>query len=187
MKTMQELIDSITRKEYHVDIDGYGFDVYKTVSLSDALTIIYSIVESCFGEDQSYKPEAMDIASKRMLLEYYTNIDIPKDLSDVYTLIYNTDIIPIIMSNINRRQWENIMDSANKLVSYRCDIQRETIKNKLDEVTAHIQAMMDQVNGLFDGVTNDDISAMTNAITNGSFDMDKFATSLVNLSKNDKS
>ena len=98
--------------EIGIDITwcGYNVAIKRFISFTDML---------CFAKsDNRYLPEVRDLFFRCSLVEFYTNIVLPESVEEKNQIVYGTDIIDLILQNIDRGQFRAIMDGIEKRVTY---------------------------------------------------------------------
>src|SRR5574344_2136668 len=100
---------------------GAEFKVKPYYSPADQLTFVKQIVENVFT-DSGYTPAFFDFARCYALIAVYTDIAFPntEDVSDkLCEIIYTTDILKCILSDINLTQYNTLISAAEKQIENR--------------------------------------------------------------------
>lgn len=107
--------------EIGIDITwcGYNVAIKRFISFTDMLSFVDGVVSGCFAKsDNRYLPEVRDLFFRCSLVEFYTNIVLPESVEEKNQIVYGTDIIDLILQNIDRGQFRAIMDGIEKRVTY---------------------------------------------------------------------
>lgn len=72
-------------------------EIKTDISMLDRMSFAKNVCEACFDEvDGSYIPYAKDVSFGVYLVNYFTNVDVGKDMGKALRFIKHTDIIHII-------------------------------------------------------------------------------------------
>ena len=136
------------------------------------------VVKSCFDSDTGeYLPEMRDFATKSALLKYYTNIDLPNEASKQYKLLYGTDLIDCIFKSqiIDTAQFEEMTNAIKAKLKYLSDAGVNQMLVELEGAVEGIDNIVNSFSGVFDGVDNDAVLKIANAVIGEGFDENKLA------------
>ena len=71
---------------------------------------VNTVMAACFDDEHGIAvPEAMDFAIRANTVLRYTNLELPEDLEEQYTILYGTDIYDTIRQNIQTAQLDAII------------------------------------------------------------------------------
>lgn len=71
---------------------------------------VNTVMAACFDDEHGIAvPEAMDFAIRANTVLRYTNLELPEDLEEQYTVLYGTDIYDTIRQNIQTAQLDAII------------------------------------------------------------------------------
>lgn len=144
--------------------------IEKSISLRKACEFVNEVVNSCFNEDDGeYMPEIKDFSIRACTVEKYTNIALPKNVEELYDLLYATDIYGFVCERINRKQLAALIDAANEKIDYRVESGVAMVR----KAVADVHALTSQFANLFGDITPDDVKAITHAIMDGRLDEEK--------------
>ncbi len=151
-------------------IDWHGIELHikRTLGLAEAMSFVDLCAGVCFGEDENgYMPEKLAFGIKTAIVSMYTNVSLPENVEKQYDLIYNSDIIPTVMSHINREQFDEINTAIHAKVKYRANARAEAFNRRIEELTSSLEGMGQQLGDIFSGVSKDDMNAIVGAMSNG--------------------
>lgn len=155
---------------------GVEVTITHTLSLKDMLEFVSGVVKSCFAADNAYTPEIMDFAIKVSILEKYANFTMPRNVEMQYDMVYHTDAVERVLEHINLAQYHEICESICLKVENMAQANINAANQKLTEVCASFDKLQSDIAKMFGGITSDDIKALTEAVTNGTFDEHKLVS-----------
>ena len=156
------------------DWNGIEVTVKKNLSLREMLEFVDGVVKSCFSsETNAYIPEIMEFATKVCILEKYANFTMPSNVESQYALIYCTDAVECVLPHVNTDQLAEIKHAISKKVENIANANIEAVNKQMTEIHAAFDGLQNQLTGMFDGVSTEDIRAMAEALTNGALDEEK--------------
>lgn len=168
---------------------GAELVITPTLSLEEMMAYVQSVVESCFSEDGRYLPEIMEFANSKNMLERYTNLRMPQNISKCYSLIYGTDIVEFVREKINPVQFSDIQHAIEEGIAYRTDSLAEQARIRLDEFAKSVENLEEQTKFLFDGITADDVQRVSDAVGENGIDEEKLVAAYIkqkNAGKDEK-
>ena len=92
-----------------VDWNGAEIHVKRLLDIDDMFDYINSVVESCFTDDGQFAPHLKDYAKKKIMIQTYTNIDLPSDSNKCIELIYGTTLTDAVSSVIYKSQYDQMV------------------------------------------------------------------------------
>lgn len=171
-------LDKIVKETYppvaELDWHGEKLVILRTLPLQSMLRFVDSVVKSCFNsETRDYMPEAKDFAILNKIVESYTNVNTPSNYEHLYKLLYQTDLIPTVMKEVNTRQFNEMMQAIDEKIRYRAESNSERIVSKMNTIAARVNELVEQAEMLFDGISKDDIAKLASALANANIDEEK--------------
>lgn len=159
--------------------NGVSLHIRKYLTLKDMVMFVRDVVSSSFDkETKEYLPEATDFAIKCSVLEYYAGIKTPKNIDDIYKIVYGTDLILYIMQRINRDQYNTILTSITKKVEHIAQSNIQAVIKQVDEASYSIKSLTDNLGEIFKNVDSETMSNLFTFIGDGSIDEYKIAKAL---------
>jgi hypothetical protein len=183
-------LESIAKEHFSETIStewcGTELVIKPVLSLKDMLLFCNDITSSCFLEDGSFIPEAMDFAIRRGVLTYYANFSLPDNLEKCYWLIYRTDAYDVVIEYIHASQLDEIINAANRKLKYFCDSDIQTFRAKITELIDVLGNTQSRAADMFGGMSPEDISALLKAIGSaGVLDEEKIVDAYLNRVERD--
>lgn len=103
-------------------------------------------------------------------MEFYTNIVLPESVEEKNQIVYGTDIIDLILQNIDRGQFRAIMDGIEKRVTYLVNTDMKRIEDDAELIVKQITEQFEMLNDVFAGINGDEMAAFIKAVTKMNFD-----------------
>ena len=158
-KTIKENFENTVTKEWF----GVPITITKTISFEDVISFVSEVADNCFLDDGKYIPEAMHALIDCGVVRYYTNINLPINLSSAYELVMRSGIIDFIMPEINGNQYNDIIIAIRDKIEYICDSNTVEFNRAIDRMTASITQIQEATNNLFGNVSPEDIQKIVSA------------------------
>lgn len=182
VNTFEKVAKEIAKAEGEVTIEWHDVEITitRTLGLEDMLEFVENVVGSCFDEEQGYMPHIKDFAIKSNILSKYANFTLPGNINAQYDLIYGTDAVDVVCSNINSSQLREILHSIDCKIDYLCDSRVTELQDKVMELVSAFNNMYGQFSGMFDNLNSDDIKNIIGAIgADGGISEDKIVKAYI--------
>ena len=101
--------------------DSYDIVVKQLLSVDEFINVVRAVFKDCKIPDTEnmVQLELIDFAIKTNIISAYANVELPEDLSNLYNLIYGTDLYETVCDNVSKAQLKSIIDSVMLCVSVR--------------------------------------------------------------------
>ncbi len=153
---------------------GYTIHIKRFLDFMDMMGFVNGVTAGCFAKsDNSYMPEARDFFFRCHIVEYYTNIELPDNLEEKNQLVYGTNIIEVVLRNVDMGQFQAIIDSIDKKVANLVDINVKQINDEVEFIYEQVSALYAQLTEAFDGIDKETIASIANAVVGTTFDEKK--------------
>lgn len=159
--------------EIGIDVTWRGYEVAikRFISFTDMMSFVDGVVSGCFAKsDNRYLPEVRDLFFRCSIVEFYTNIVLPEDVEGKNQIVYGTDIIDLILQNIDMGQFRAIMDGIEKKVSYLVNTDIKRIEDDAELIIKQISELGDALNETFGEVDSKEMTEFVKAVTKMNFD-----------------
>ena len=161
--------------EQQIDGETISIEVYPNLTLKESGKLVTDVVANVF-ENGEYAPYALNFTYRYFLLDYCTNLTMPKDVEKVNRLMQSTDIADKVEEIVNDKYlYSDILD----LIEYRKNVYLKN--NKADEFLGSMTTFINNLNkisesdefkdmnlkdlvGVFDKFKEADASEVTTAI-----------------------
>lgn len=146
---------------------GNEISIKHSLTLTEMISFVNGSMKSCFDEEtDEYMPEVKDYVIKSNTIEFYTNLTLPKDLEERYTLIYDSWNIlgEIIYKNINYTQYEEMLNSINERIENKLDFDAFNMRAEIEKSKKDIELLIEQISQIFSGLSKDDVESFAQTI-----------------------
>lgn len=178
----KQFVESYRETEAAADIaswNGVEFEVRSRLSLKEVLSFVRDVVDGCFQEDtDEYLPEVKQFMIRCSVIDYYTNLALPEDLSDKYDLVWLPGFITSITSHIDRDQMQTMLEAIDIKVRHRASANVAALNKKMTDAVDAFEELEANLGKAFEDVQPGDIMELVNAISDGSFDTDRLVESV---------
>ena len=126
--------------EQQIDGETITIEVYPNLTLKERGDFVNNVVGNVF-DDGVYAPYALNFTYKFFLLDYCTNLTMPKDVEKVNRLMQSTDIADRVEEIVNDKYlYSDILD----FIEYRKNVYLKN--NKADEFIGSLTSFIDNMN-----------------------------------------
>ena len=163
---------------------GIDVTVNKTLSLEDMMVFVDNVTSLCFkSSDGAYLPEIKDCIIKSCIVELYTNLTLPSNISRKYDILYRTDIVNAIVKHINQTQLHEIIEAIDCKVDNIAQANIEMTNRQIAELYTTFNNLQERIENIFSGVTPEELSSLMVAMSNGSIDEEKLVQKYIETHK----
>lgn len=171
-------MDKIAKENYRrtiiKDWNGHELVVKRLLPLNGVLEFARKVAASCFAQDTNeYLPEVRDFAIRSTVVEMYANINLPDNLEHQYELLYMTDIFDVVFAEIDKTQFNALVDAIDDKIAITAEANIQMLQSKIDDAAHSVSAIVEQVSSMFDGISNDDIKKLVDAVGQNGIDEEK--------------
>lgn len=174
-----KLMEIVHNKSTHVNVDwnGIKLNIQHTLSLPEMMSFVDAVSKLCFADDTgAYLPEVKDFGIKTYILEMYAGIEMPTSTNDMYDLLYRTDIVYTVIENINKIQLDEIVHAIDVKIAHMANAKVEALNKQMNELYSAFENLENQLEGMFSGISPDDMSKIVSAFNDGTFDETKLVS-----------
>lgn len=175
-KAVKENFENIVIKEWC----GIPVTITKTIPLADVMAIVATVTNNCFTDDGSYLPEATQALIDCSIVEYYTNISLPKSLVARYELVQKSHILDLILQEINTNQYNDIIIATHAKIDYLRDVNVSEFKKAVEQMSTGLNEIRDTVINSLNGLTADDIRKVIEVFSDSSSIEEKAVRAYIN-------
>lgn len=166
--------------------NGIEIAVKRMIPFKEVLRLTGSVIKTVFdGENGLFVPEALDYALRVAVLEHYTNIRLPQNAEKLYEVAVGTDLYDRVCENVNAAQLKTIIAAVYGRVSYIKRANIEIAHKQIRDTDAALSALIDNLEGLFGGVSSEDLRAVVGAVANGGISEEKLVKAIMEEKKQD--
>lgn len=93
---------------------GIAMTLRPLLPLVEVTQFVNSVMNSCYDKEHDvFVPDMKDFAFRVNTVSRYACVELPQDIEEQYSVLYNTDIFDTILSHINKAQIESIREAIN--------------------------------------------------------------------------
>lgn len=166
----------IERKPEIVNIEWNGLDItIKTrLSFEEMMAFVDGVAESCFAADtKAFIPVAKDFVIGCLVIEMYSNLTLPQNVNKKYEIISGCDVVDVILENVDKAQFDNIVKSINEKIRYLIEENLAQATIKTNDLLYSVSDIESKVGDLVSKITPDDMRTLITSISNGKLDEGK--------------
>lgn len=97
-----------------VDFHGLDIEIKQYLPVEDKIALIMKAHISAIDEEESFDYYIFDIGFRKLLIENYTNLTLPKSVFDAFDLITETGLYDFIYQHIPEKEIQELMEFKNK-------------------------------------------------------------------------
>ena len=165
-----------------VEVGNSTIAVKNLISIEEMISFVENAVGMCFSSDGVYMPELRDLAIRGNIIARYTNIKMPTETPLIYALVYDNEIFDKVMEHVNGAQVKSIVYGIDKRIELINSSNIASVNRDISTVYQKMNEFADKISLLFDGVTNEDLLAISNAVVNGTIDEKKLVEEMHKMS-----
>lgn len=91
--------------------------IKQMLSISEYLTAVENILNSCKSPEGEIAIELLDFAIRVGIISAYAFVELPEDIDELYYLIYASDLYDLVCSIANKSQIESIKKAIEIMTS----------------------------------------------------------------------
>lgn len=182
INAFEEAVNSQYEATQSFDWNGITIVVKRNLTLREMMSFADSVVKNCFKkEDGTFIPEIKDFATRSCIYEYYTNITLPANIEKRYDLLYHQMLLDEIMPRIDSLQFNALIRAIEDKVAHLAQANIEVVTKQMNELYASLDNMQAQFGKMFEGIDEESISGIVNALGKGTIDEEKLAKAVLGL------
>lgn len=159
-RTVKKNFNSIIEEEWC----GIPVVITPTISLQEVFNIVANASSNCFSDDGSYIPEAMIAVLNCDIVEKYTNISLPEEITDRYDLVMRSGLMEFVLPRINEMQYNQIVDAIRDKIDYACDSNVSNLSHSISQIVESVKSLKERTERLFSGASTEDVRSILDSI-----------------------
>lgn len=165
----------------NTSVGGYEFQIRPLLSLKDMMEFVETAVDMCFRDsDGSYMPEIRDFAIMRNLVKYYSNLDLPGDVSECYeALCVGADFLNAIVNTIDQRQYHMILEAISDKIDNIVQARVSSAAIEMNNLMGAFADVSKQLEGFLGSVDEKTVRDMAKALLDGKIDEKKLVEAVM--------
>lgn len=141
-----------------VNYRGTEIKVRKSLDAPEAMSFVDAVVRSCTGDGVfKYSPEVYAVAIRTFVFEFYTNIVVPEDNVQQYHMAYLPGLYDAVFSVIDKAQYEDLIESINKKISYTINMNIHVERTGIDKFLTQIETYIDSFEEATKGLSPEEL------------------------------
>lgn len=152
---VEKILKNIKVKTSQVAYEGVVISVKNKITLGEVSAFAENVSNACFSEDGTYMPELFSVAYFGNLLAFYTDIDVPESIDDMYEITSNSDFMNKIIEVIDGYQLTMIENGIRDRISYLCDSKAYMIEKEFNKSMMSILSIIDEITKIFKDTSPD--------------------------------
>ena len=93
---------------WHTD----NITIKRMLTVKEYLDTIRGIIKDCKTPDDNFAIELLDFSIRLNIITSYAYIEFPKDVEEMYYLVYASDLYETVCAHANKAQVESIISSV---------------------------------------------------------------------------
>jgi len=90
--------------------------VKQLLSIREFIDVVRKIIADCKTQDGEVELELLDFATRVNIIAYYAFIDLPKDIDELYYVVYASDLYDVVCSVANKEQVNSIKNAISMII-----------------------------------------------------------------------
>ena len=149
-----------------ITYDGVVISVKNKITIGEMTAFAENVSNACFSEDGTYMPELFSVAYLGNILAFYTNVNVPEDIDDMYKITSNSDFMNKIIESIDVYQITMIENGIRDRISYLCDSKAYMIEKEFNKSMMNILSIIDEITKIFKDTSPDTFGEVFKSIIN---------------------
>ena len=163
-------LDDVFNDTENIEWNGLTISIRKKLAFNDMLAFVNDAVNGCFDQKTGeYEPQVQLFIINICILTYYTNLQLPDSTSEMYSLIYGTDILDNVLSVVDNDQLREIVNAVNDKVAYHVHKDVTVTQMKVNKVIDGLELLESKLASLFGNIDEETMDAFVKTIANGDF------------------
>lgn len=173
IKALEDAVKDSMNEIVTIEWRGLEIEVKRFLPLNSMMAFVEYVSNACFGTDAKYNPEVKDFVFRSLVVQMYTNMTLPSDLSKSYDILFQTDLFTTLLNTIDYDQLDSIIRAIEMKTAYLCNSNVNLINKQMVDATRAFEDLAKQMQALTDGISQEDIANISKAFANGGIDPEK--------------
>ena len=161
--------------------------IKKTLSFREMLDFVQRVVDIVVDVDEGeYNPHYKDYLIREYTITFYSNVRLPAKSESSYNLIFNTPVYDMILDNINKRDYEEMLKAIDEKIEFERDVILGMAAKQTQDLLNQVTEMTGKLDGLFGDINSDDMASLISNLSRlESFDEREIANAVIdNINNN---
>lgn len=182
IKAWREVVNKPAESE--VDFHGLKLTIKHRLSLEEMVRFVNECVTPCFdNDDHKFDAEIKDFVLKSNIVEYYTNLTLPENMSDRYDMLYklweNSKFCELLYGNINRDQYERMLEAIDSKIDEENYMNELLFSNRMAKIANSIETLINSIGAAMSSVNEDDVAKLIKKLKDDGFDEEKLVEAVL--------
>lgn len=148
-------------------MDNATISVQKYLSVEEAVSFVNETVASCFDvETGNYSPEMLDFVVKVNTLVCYAGFDAPKDLKKAYRVVYETNLVRLVLAEIDNVQYGMLLNTIEAKLKYMVDASIAAASKQINDAMTELNHIMENGTSAMEVMQSPEFSEMMQRMSN---------------------
>lgn len=148
------------------DWNGLSIRISPTLPINKMLEFTANVVESCFDNDGNYIPEILDFAVKYNIIDKYTNIALPKDMSKQYELLTRSNICDFILQFVDQHQFNEMIRAIDRRLRHLSEARVSELHAAIKRVIDIFSTLQERISVAADNLAGVDMEELMQKFSN---------------------
>lgn len=90
--------------------------VKNMLSMDEFVDVVRKIIGDCMSKDGDIAIELIDFSIKVNIISYYSFVELPDDINELYSIVYSSDLFTTICNSVNAAQIDSIYKTVNNMI-----------------------------------------------------------------------
>lgn len=113
--TAEQLLGADNTPSYRTVMwHGIAMTLRPLLPLVEVTRFVNSVMDSCYDKEHDvFVPDMKDFAFRVNTVSRYACVELPENIEEQYSILYNTDIFDVVVSYVNTAQLQSIKDTID--------------------------------------------------------------------------
>ena len=173
VKALEDAVKGDMNETVTIEWHGIEIEVKKFLTLTEMMALVDSVTNACFDSGAKFTPEIKDFVFRSLVVQLYTNLTLPSDLSKSYDILCQTDLFSTLLNTVNYEQVDNMIRAIEVKSTYLCNSNINLVNKQMADATKVFEELAKQMESITSGISQEDIVNISKALANGSVDPEK--------------
>ena len=168
---------------YKIRFQGEDVEIKYSLSFEEMLGMVHEVVNGSFDDDGNYQPELTDFYFKKEIIEDYTNIILPINPIEIYSLVYNTTLCDDIIRNVNQEQITEIKRAFERKIGSQVRTNERNYTRTIETLTETFENIGKKFENMFSKTNPNDVARVFDVIDSIGINEDKIVQTYIKEAK----
>ena len=166
------ICDELNDNTMSIEWRGLSIVLKRRLSVRELMGFSQSVIDNCISKsDGRYVPEVFDFIVNNNIIEFYTNISLPEDIEERYSVVLSCrQLIDVIKDSIDSLQFDELINAIRSRLYYESRTNIDAILEKADSARDDIESMSSMLSNMLDGIDADTFKDIMKIVSSGDID-----------------